>query len=141
MRERAASLGLSERVIFTGRIPHAEMQRYYDLIDVLVYPRRPSRLTDLVTPLKPLEAMAQGRVLIASDVGGHRELVRDGETGYLCRAGDTPALASTIEKVLDDESSWPRVAQRARAYVESERTWAASVGRYRIVYSSVVGRA
>ena len=141
LRERAASLGLSERVIFTGRIPHAEMQRYYDLIDVLVYPRRPSRLTDLVTPLKPLEAMAQGRVLIASDVGGHRELVRDGETGYLCRAGDTPALASTIEKVLDDESSWPRVAQRARAYVESERTWSASVGRYRIVYSSVVGRA
>lgn len=141
LREHAGSLGLAGRAIFTGRIPHADVQRYYDLIDVLVYPRRQSRLTDLVTPLKPLEAMAQGRILIASDVGGHRELVRDGETGYLCRAGDAAALASTVEKVLDDEPSWPRIARQARAYVESERTWSASVGRYRTVYSSVVGRA
>ena len=138
LRERAASLGLSDRVVFTGRIPHAEVQRYYDLIDVLVYPRRRSRLTDLVTPLKPLEAMAQGRILIASDVGGHRELVRDGETGYLCRAGDAPALAGAIEKVFGDEPTWPRIARQARAYVEAERTWSASVGRYRHVYSSLV---
>jgi glycogen(starch) synthase len=57
--------------------------RYYNLIDVLVYPRHSMRLTELVTPLKPLEAMAQGRLLVASDVGGHRELIRDGETGIL----------------------------------------------------------
>jgi glycogen(starch) synthase len=68
-------------VIFTGRVPHAEVQRYYELIDVLAYPRLPIRLTELVTPLKPLEAMAQGRMLVASDVGGHRELIRHGETG------------------------------------------------------------
>ena len=66
-------------------MPHAEVQRYYDLIDVLVYPRRSMRLTELVTPLKPLEAMAQGRMFVASDVGGHRELIRDGETGLLFR--------------------------------------------------------
>ena len=70
------------------RVPHAEVQRYYELIDVLVYPRHSMRLTELVTPLKPLEAMAQGRLLVASDVGGHRELIRDGETGVLFRAGD-----------------------------------------------------
>ena len=52
------------------------VQRYYELIDVLAYPRHRMRLTDLVTPLKPLEAMAQGRMLVASDVGGHRELIR-----------------------------------------------------------------
>ncbi|MDF0678140.1 MAG: glycosyltransferase [Nitrosomonas sp.] len=56
---------------------------YYDLIDVLVYPRLSMRLTDLVTPLKPLEAMAQGRVLAASDVGGHQELIRDNHNGIL----------------------------------------------------------
>ena len=87
LKAQVAQLGLDDTVIFTGRVPHAEVQRYYELIDVLAYPRLPIRLTELVTPLKPLEAMAQGRVFVASNVGGHRELVRDGETGYLCPAG------------------------------------------------------
>ena len=77
LKEIAARLSLEDKVRFAGRVPHAEVQRYYDLIDVLVYPRLPMRLTELVTPLKPLEAMAQGRLLAASDVGGHRELIRD----------------------------------------------------------------
>jgi PEP-CTERM/exosortase A-associated glycosyltransferase len=72
LRALAASLKIEDRVRFLGRVPHEAVPRYYDLIDLLVYPRLHSRLTDLVTPLKPLEAMAQGRVLMASDVGGHR---------------------------------------------------------------------
>ena len=78
-----SALGLADQVIFTGRVPHEDVHRYYDLIDVLVYPRLPMRLTDLVTPLKPLEAMAQGRLVAGSDVGGHRELMRDGDTAGL----------------------------------------------------------
>jgi PEP-CTERM/exosortase A-associated glycosyltransferase len=140
LRERAAAPDLAGRVVFTGRVPHAEVQRYYDLVDVLVYPRRSIRLTELVTPLKPLEAMARGRILIASDVGGHRELVRHGETGFLCRAGDPDALARAIESVLDAEASWPRIARQARAFVETERTWASSVRRYRDVYASLGAR-
>jgi glycogen(starch) synthase len=81
LKQLAQELGLQKHVIFTGRVPHADVQRYYNLVDVLVYPRHSMRLTELVTPLKPLEAMAQGRLLVASDVGGHRELIRDGETG------------------------------------------------------------
>ena len=79
--------------MFAGRVPHAEIQRYYSIVDVFAYPRQSMRLTELVTPLKPLEAMAQGRLLVASDVGGHKELIRDGETGVLFRAGDAASLA------------------------------------------------
>lgn len=136
LRRQVAALGLDSRVIFTGRVPHGEVQRYYELIDVLAYPRRSMRLTELVTPLKPLEAMAQGRMFVASDVGGHRELVRDGETGFLFKAGDVHALAARIAAVLDDEGSWPRVARAGRRFVESERTWSASVRRYRDVYAA-----
>ena len=93
-------------------MPHDDVQRYYELIDVLAYPRQPMRLTELVTPLKPLEAMAQGRMFVASDVGGHRELVRDGETGFLFPAGDARALAQAIEQVLDHPR---RLAADARA--------------------------
>ena len=140
LKAQAAAIGLQDRVIFTGRVPHADVQRYYELIDVLAYPRLPSRLTELVTPLKPLEAMAQGRMFVASDVGGHRELVRHGETGFLFRAGDAAALETAIDDLLARREIWPQIRMQARQFVESERTWAASVARYREVYQRALGR-
>ena len=92
--------GLQDKVHFVGRVPHTEVQRYYDLMDIMVYPRLSMRLTELVTPLKPLEAMAQGKLVVASDVGGHRELMRDRQTGYLFRAGDAGSLAKVILEVV-----------------------------------------
>ena len=73
LRGIARSLGIERFVRVTGRVPHQDVAHYYGVADVLVFPRRRMRLTELVTPLKPLEAMAQGKLLIASDVGGHRE--------------------------------------------------------------------
>jgi len=134
LKAQAVAAGLQERVIFTGRVPHAEVQRYYELIDVLAYPRLPIRLTELVTPLKPLEAMAQGRMFVASDVGGHRELVRHGETGFLFHAGDAEALVKAIDEVLVRREMWPQIRMQARRFVELERTWTASVARYQDVY-------
>ena len=134
LKAQVAQAGLGDCVIFTGRVPHAEVQRYYELIDLLVYPRLPSRLTDLVTPLKPLEAMAQGRVFVASDVGGHRELIRHGQTGFLCPAGDAAALELALEGALARRSEWPALRAQARRLVEKERTWANSVARYGGVY-------
>jgi PEP-CTERM/exosortase A-associated glycosyltransferase len=144
LKAQVARLGLQERVIFTGRVPHAEVQRYYELIDVLAYPRLPIRLTELVTPLKPLEAMAQGRMFVASDVGGHQELIRHGETGFLCKAGSAEALATAIDDVLQRRAEWPAIRAQARRFVEVERTWATSIARYRGVYERALasrGRA
>ena len=138
LKAQAARLSLGERVVFTGRVPHADVQRYYNLIDVLAYPRKRMRLTEIVTPLKPLEAMAQGRMFVASDVGGHRELVRDGETGFLFPADDAGALARRIDDVLARKDEWPRVRAEARRFVETERTWARSVARYEDVYSELL---
>ncbi len=140
LRRQAESMGLGDRIRFLGRVPHDQVNRYYDLIDLLVYPRLHTRLTDLVTPLKPLEAMAQGRLLIASDVGGHRELIRDGETGVLFRAGDPEALAMTVLRVLGAPDTWPALRGAGRRFVETERTWSGAVGRYRQVYASAQAR-
>ncbi|MEO8187500.1 MAG: TIGR04063 family PEP-CTERM/XrtA system glycosyltransferase [Burkholderiaceae bacterium] len=139
LKAQAARVGLADKVIFTGRVPHAQVQRYYDLIDVLAYPRHSMRLTELVTPLKPLEAMAQGRVLVASDVGGHKELIDDGRTGMLFRAGDANALAETLDRLLTQRDDWPRLRAAGREFVESERNWRASVARYAQPYEAVVG--
>lgn len=140
LKAQAAAAGLQDRVIFTGRVPHAQVQRYYELIDVLAYPRLPIRLTELVTPLKPLEAMAQGRMFVASDVGGHRELIRDRETGFLFRAGDVDALQRVLEQLLAQRELWPQVRAQARRFVEVERTWTSSVARYAEVYRRALGQ-
>ena len=138
LKRLAAEFGIENQVVFTGRVPHDDVQRYYDLIDVIVYPRLSMRLTELVTPLKVLEAMAQGRVVIASDVGGHRELIRHGETGMLFKAGDPGALVSALLALLREPARWPGLKAAARSYVETERTWKASVARYENVYARVM---
>lgn len=135
LKRQAVSLGIPDKVVFTGRVPHSEVGRYYDLIDLLVYPRHSMRLTDLVTPLKPLEAMAQGRIFLASDVGGHRELIRHGDTGWLFRADDEAALVEAVLQVLSEVARWPAMRAAGREYVETERNWKASVARYEGVYA------
>jgi glycogen synthase len=141
LQAQVAQAGMADRVVFTGRVPQADVQRYYDLIDVLAYPRQSMRLTELVTPLKPLEAMAQGRMFVASDVGGHRELVRDGVTGFLFQAGDVAALEAALEAMLARREQWPQIRAQARRFVESERTWANSVARYDDVYRRALARS
>jgi len=80
-------------------------------------------------------------MFVASDVGGHRELVRHGETGFLFKAGDAAALEAAFEDVLSRRDTWPAIRQQARRFVEVERTWTASVARYREVYErAMAGR-
>jgi PEP-CTERM/exosortase A-associated glycosyltransferase len=140
LKAQAQRLGIADKVILTGRVPHSEVSRYYDLIDLLAYPRHSMRLTELVTPLKPLEAMAQGRVFVASDVGGHKELIRDGETGRLFVAGNAVALATTLEEMLDRRECWPTYRATGRRFVETERNWRNSVANYKPVYARLVPR-
>ncbi len=134
LRAQAQRLGVADKVIFTGRVPHGRVPLYSSLVDVFVFPRKPMRLTELVTPLKPLEAMAQRRLVLASDVGGHRELIEHGKTGLLFRHSDVDSLAGAAVDALSRLGALEGLLDRARAFVERERTWRASVERYRAVY-------
>lgn len=140
LRAQAAASPAARAIHFTGRVPHGEVERYYSLIDVLAYPRKASRLTELVTPLKPLEAMAQGRLVAASDVGGHRELIADRATGTLFPADDPAACAETLADLLDDRASWAALRESARAHVRERHDWSANVRRYQDVYQLLLAR-
>lgn len=137
LKAQVQALGLQAHVVFTGRVPHKEVNRYYDLIHVLAYPRHSMRLTELVTPLKPLEAMAQGQLFVASDVGGHRELVEHQKTGILFKADDAAALAKALLDLLNNPASWPALRANGRHFVESVRNWRTSVANYKPVYESL----
>ncbi len=137
LRRRAEELNLGDRVIFVGRVPHGDITKYYDLADAMVYPRVSIPLTELVTPLKPLEAMAMEKIVVASDVGGHRELIRDGDTGYLFEPDDPGALAARLLDVLRRRDDWPGMRARGRRFVETERNWPKSVAKYERVYGRI----
>lgn len=140
-RAAAAALPEPEAAIFTGRVPHTEVERYYSLVDVLAYPRKAQRLTDLVTPLKPLEAMAQRRLVAASSVGGHRELITDGETGTLFAPDDPAACAAALARLIDARGEWEAIKDRAVAHVRTRHDWAANARDYLSVYHLLLARS
>jgi len=141
LKAQAQSLGIGDKLVFTGRVPHAQVPAYSSLVDAFVFPRKSMRLTELVTPLKPLEAMAQGRVVLASNVGGHRELIEHGRTGFLFRHDDVEDLARCAVQALADPAALAQVIANGRAFVEGERNWTASVRRYGAVYQRALASA
>lgn len=140
-RALAASLPEPEAVIFTGRVPHDEVERYYSLIDVLAYPRKHSRLTDLVTPLKPLEAMAQQRLVAASDVGGHRELITHGQTGFLFEPDNPKACAEALGELFAQTGQWDGLRERGLNHVRMHHDWHENAQRYLSVYHHLLTQA
>ena len=136
IRAAVESLGLAGRVAIVGKTAPEEIARYYALADVLCYPRMRHRITELVTPLKPLEAMSMAKAVVASDVGGLRELVCDEETGLLFKAGDPAALAGALARAIGDVDMRRRLGERARAHVAAERSYRAIAARYLDVYAA-----
>jgi PEP-CTERM/exosortase A-associated glycosyltransferase len=138
LRQAVSRFGLASSVVFAGEVRHDDIICAYDAVDLLVYPRTPIRLTEMVTPLKPLEAMALEKVFVASDVGGHRELVRDGITGILFKAGDAISLAQSIIRVASNALLRDSLREAARRFVREERTWNKVVRGYEPVYRKLM---
>lgn len=140
LRDQALASPFTDHIVFVGRVPHDQVEHYYAQVDVLAYPRKAMRLTDLVTPLKPLEAMAQGRLVAASSVGGHRELIEDGVTGTLFAPDDPAAIAQALAGMFADRGFWDERRIVARDFVERERNWSSNILRYEPVYQLLLGR-
>lgn len=131
-RRIPASLG--NHFVFAGKVPHGDVRRYYSVMDVLVYPRISSRLTELTTPLKPLEAMAMERVVVGSQVGGIRELLDPRAGGRVVEAGNPHALAACLSELAGQESERRAAGKSAREFVVRERDWEQIVSRYTQIY-------
>ncbi len=141
LRQQAQSSEAADAIKFVGRVPHSEVERYYSLCDVMAYPRKAMRLTELVTPLKPLEAMAQRRLVAASDIGGHRELMRDGETGVLFAPDNPSACAQSLSRLITQKDQWDDFRTNGIAHIRANHDWAKNARRYQDVYQVLLARS
>ena len=132
---RVASLGLTGRIVFAGRVPHEAMPQWYRSADLFVLPSEFDN-----SPNVALEAMASGLPVVATDVGGLRQYVRTGANGELVPAGDGPALARAMVQYLNDSELSARVGRRNREDVVAGFSWAQSARVLRAVYERVIGR-
>jgi PEP-CTERM/exosortase A-associated glycosyltransferase len=138
LQRKASQMGMLSNVIFTGKVAHDQIKKYYSVIDVLVYPRRKMRLTDMVTPLKPLEAMALDKVVVGSDVGGIKELVTHNKDGFLFRAGDIMDLAALLIDLISNREISRDITKTAMDTIKKKHTWELIARRYLPVYRNLI---
>lgn len=129
-----------EYVVITGRVPFADVKRYYSIMDVMVYPRRSVRIAELVTPLKPLEAMAQGIAVIGSNIGGIRELIEHERTGLLFPPDDVDAFCAVAERFIASPEERAHFAAAGREHTLREKDWNVLAARYAPIYDFAMGR-
>jgi glycosyltransferase involved in cell wall biosynthesis len=140
LRKQADALRLGDLVAFTGRVPHDQVERYYSLIDIAPFPRKPLRVCELVSPLKPFEAMAMSKVVAVSSVAALAEIVTDDVTGLVYRKGDVDDLARVLDRLLDDGALRARLGQAAAAWVRRERDWGSICRRLTDLYDELMSR-
>lgn len=138
VRKTIQETGSAEYISFLGRVPNDQVERYYSLMDLLVYPRLRVRITEMVTPLKPLEAMALGKAVLGSDVGGIRELIESEKTGFLFEPENTQDFCRVASRLLEQPNLRRDIGEDARRKVSIEKDWNVLARRYEAVYSAAI---
>ncbi len=137
LRALAAQQGLGRFAVLPGRVPYSAVPEHLAAIDIYCVPRHDTAVTRLVTPLKPLEAMAAGRPIVVSDLPALAEIVQDGWTGRLVRPGDPHELAAVLSDLAHDPALRSALAGRARTWARENRSWRSNVTRYAAAYRSI----
>lgn len=140
-RERVESENLGDTVMFTGRVPHHEVEEYYSIIDICPFPRLPLPVTEIVSPLKPFEAMAMEKAVVVSSVAALQEIVSDGDNGLIFEKDDPESLTQSLRFLLDETDFRSRIAESGRRWVENERDWKKLAQQISQVYASLGGTA
>ena len=138
LQRLAARLGLDDGVaLFTGRVPHSQVREYYAALDIFVLPRTDERVCRLVTPLKPVEAMASGLPVVSSDLAAMRELIEPGVTGWLIHSQSSRVWADSLEDLIYCQMRRNEWGAAARDLVARERTWKRVAATTREAYRSL----
>jgi glycosyltransferase involved in cell wall biosynthesis len=135
LQRQAAAWGLAQAAIFTGRVPAAKVREFHALLDIFVVPRTRDRVCQLVTPLKPVEAMASGLCVVTSEVNALTEIIKHEVTGALTVPQDPVSLADCLERLLYSPDIRRKLGDNAREWAAGDRTWAHNAARYQAAYA------
>ncbi|MFH2007958.1 MAG: glycosyltransferase family 4 protein [bacterium] len=139
LRALSKRLGVSELVRFTGRVPHEAAPDYYALCDIMAFPRKGVRVCEVVSPIKPFEAMAAQKAVVVSDVRALTEIVRHEETGLVHRKDDVGSLAEQLERYLRGPALRAELARSGRDWIVRHRTWSQVCDKVDRVYRRLSG--
>jgi PEP-CTERM/exosortase A-associated glycosyltransferase len=137
IRAAVSSCNLTDCVRFIDHVPHDQIKRYYSVVDIMVFPRLSVRLTELVTPLKPLEAMSLKKAVLASSVGGHRELIGHEVTGLLFRPEDVSDFCRQAERLITSPALREQLGERGREMILHDKDWKVLARKYQSIYEFV----
>jgi PEP-CTERM/exosortase A-associated glycosyltransferase len=138
VRSLIQELEMQDSALLLGHVPHDQIKRYYSVVDIMVYPRLSARITELVTPLKPLEAMSLGKAVLGSDVGGIRELVKHEANGLLFRPENIEDFCFQAERLLTSPQLRAQVGQTGRETILREKDWNVLGRKYQTIYDYVL---
>ncbi|PQZ86554.1 glycosyltransferase [Arthrobacter sp. MYb222] len=136
LKNHAAKIGL-KNILFTGRVPHDDILKYYGLIDIFVVPRKPAPVSNLVTPLKPFEAFSTGRCVVMSDVSALKEIADQSQAVELFTAGDSYSLSEKILGLIEDPIRRMALSNKGASWVRNYRAWEHNVVSYFEVYKKL----
>lgn len=129
-----AELGLTEEIVMPGGVPFDQVEAHYSIVDIAPITRRSTPVTETVSPLKPFEAMAMGKVVVSSDVAVMTEIITDGRTGLLFTKNDAASLEAVLERLVTEPDLRQRLGEQARDWVVAERDWKILARRTAAIY-------
>jgi glycosyltransferase involved in cell wall biosynthesis len=132
--------GLSSLFRFTGRVEHHMVERYHSLVDIAVLPRKGQPVCEMVSPLKPFEAMAQKKCIVASDVSALKEIIEDGERGILFQKDNPADLCEKLTTAIGDERYRKKLGESGWKWVTRERSWESLFSIVSSVYDDILGK-
>jgi len=123
VKAKAKALSIEEKCRFAGRVPFEQVPRYLSCMDIMPVPRLSSAVTEMVSPLKPLEAMAMGKAVVLSDVSPHKSMAGQNERAQLFKKDSADDLCLVLKALIDSPAERERLGQAAKAWIDQERTW------------------
>lgn len=140
LKALARELGMADIVRFTGAVPHHEVERYYSLVSIAPFPRKPLPVCEMVSPLKPFEAMAMEKCVVVSSVAALAEIVEANRTGLIHDKGSVQSLAAMLRQLIDDDTMRRGLGEAGRRWVVENRDWRRMGERVSDIYQGLLLR-
>lgn len=135
--EKRAKKADLRHTLFTGQIPHESVSQYVALLDIAVFPRISTPVTERVQPLKPIEALGMGCSVVVSSVAPLKRLADETQLIRVFNSGDAASLATELSELVSSPTTRAILAEKGKRWVRDNRTWSKNAKDYAELYKTL----